>query len=629
MKKKLIFFLVISILLFSTFNVKSKDLKSFNDPEISTENKIYGFLIPLNSTHPNEMQINISTLINDLLRQDAEVYWSRTDRDIVSREFNALKIGINHFEKGCYFVAISNDSYKNLEIISILYSYNLNYKIKIFEAREELILLDVYKLQEPKIAIHAGTGSTIQWNAYYVLLKSSGFKNVEFLLWKDIPKKLNNESYGFNVLIWAAWIKGMWNFKESILENIKNTNSIKEIKDFVYRGNGYVGSCYGGIMTSFGNKIPLRFFKSKFILDFLDCYSIIPALPGTGGFTVKIVDSDCPVSYGLPKIIKTKYFHGPMFLMPRKNTYAFGVINDVVEEHWEYDKDIKNNFLKYLKMTLSINRPIWVSAKFGNGTVVSFGDHPEYNYWPVRGITDPSYPYRIAQNAVFYSSSKGPFIINATNFVDINNFNLKVKGPIQGQVLEEIEFDKEIEGAEQPYSLIWRFGDRQNSTDEKPIHRFKIQRPYYIVLSVLKKDNNISTAFLKTDIKDYPENIPPDKPIKVIGTNYIGRGETYQFVTKVNYSFNNSYWLSFDTGEGINLDNYTKDKFYSTQEYCGLIYRWDEIGTYDLKIKAIDENGNESEWSDPLRIEVRKKNNGLSKDIENKGKIQFLSEFFN
>jgi PKD repeat protein len=68
-------------------------------------------------------------------------------------------------------------------------------------------------------------------------------------------------------------------------------------------------------------------------------------------------------------------------------------------------------------------------------------------------------------------------------------------------------------------------------------------------------------------------------------------------------------WLKIDFGDGyISENNETTTLIQRSNGYTfyNVIYTWKKPGKYQIKAKAIDENGFESEWSDPYSIKIER-----------------------
>ena len=130
------------------------------------------------------------------------------------------------------------------------------------------------------------------------------------------------------------------------------------------------------------------------------------------------------------------------------------------------------------------------------------------------------------------------------------------------------------------------------------------------------------------------EGLPPLKPITPSGPTSGKVGKTYTYTTSTTDPDGDKLKYGFDwNGDGI-VDDWTG--FIDSGSIASKSHSWDEKGTYEIKVKAEDENGLESEWSDPLSVSMPKNKiinipflEFLEKLLQN-GKIlyQLIQQFF-
>jgi outer membrane protein assembly factor BamB len=114
--------------------------------------------------------------------------------------------------------------------------------------------------------------------------------------------------------------------------------------------------------------------------------------------------------------------------------------------------------------------------------------------------------------------------------------------------------------------------------------------------------NNLSSLNSINLIISRSINSPPNKPI-INGpiSGKIGNKYNYTLVSVDNDDDNISYYV--DWGDKIN-SGWTRF-LPSGQEY-NISHIWKKEGSYEIKVKAKDEYGNEGEWSDPLIVSMPK-----------------------
>lgn len=374
---------------------------------INEEERCYGILVPLprgkNLPH-NGIQQGICNLINDLLRMNITVYWAAQNFTVLSIKTADNSLSNKLFERGTFIIPFTGDLSTDVLIASIVRDYEAKSEIEAFFPVEvfhimEPVLLDVFSLNYPKIACNFGLNvAHLDLFFYLDILRLGGFLDYQLLVDDEIDERLNH--FDFNIFIWPGGFTDLaTSFKTSV-----NLRSCNAIRNFVYSGGGFIGSCYGAGAASSGMIFPINFFQSRTIylpaLGFLSLTSssFIPVV--CGGFTsVKLTNCSHPVSFGLDKIETTFHGGGPVFspVFMDKNTQSLGVLDDLQIEWWEINIDHlpQSCIEKYIDCV--IGKPLWISSKFGEGNVVVFGDHPEVNL--------PAKKDRIVHNTLFYTAS--------------------------------------------------------------------------------------------------------------------------------------------------------------------------------------------------------------------------------
>ena len=80
-------------------------------------------------------------------------------------------------------------------------------------------------------------------------------------------------------------------------------------------------------------------------------------------------------------------------------------------------------------------------------------------------------------------------------------------------------------------------------------------------------------------------------------------GQPYEYTATTIYDVNPPLYYRFDWGDGTFTDWLGR---YDSGEPCVASHTWKEKETYDIKVKARDVDGWESEWSDPLSVTMPK-----------------------
>ena len=102
-------------------------------------------------------------------------------------------------------------------------------------------------------------------------------------------------------------------------------------------------------------------------------------------------------------------------------------------------------------------------------------------------------------------------------------------------------------------------------------------------------------------------NNPPNKPSKPSGPTSGKAGTSYTYSTSTTDPDGDQVYYWFDWGDGTNSGWLGP---YNSGQTVSASHTWSERGSYEIKVKAKDTNGAESEWSDPLPITMPK-NKGL------------------
>ncbi len=92
------------------------------------------------------------------------------------------------------------------------------------------------------------------------------------------------------------------------------------------------------------------------------------------------------------------------------------------------------------------------------------------------------------------------------------------------------------------------------------------------------------------------ENNPPDKPSKPSGKTKVDPGKMYTYKTSTSDSDGDQVYFMWDWGDG-NFSEWLGP--YDSGEECETENYWDEGGKYDIKVRAKDEHGAESDWATP------------------------------
>ena len=399
-------------------------------PEQPMSSHCYGFLVPLpagtDTTQETFVNSQARQLINDLLRERIMVYWSAEDFSAQSQIISSGSPIENIFyKKGAFIIPFSSNISTTALITAIVTDYNSSSEIATGEnplvpvyLLMEPLNLTAYELVEPKIAQQLGTPTRYGWPCYLLIAEAGGFLSMEFLLDNETPS-LN--THDFNVFMWP-YDPTPGNVFEQ-LQSLTNTQSCNAIRAFVRNGGGYIGSCYGALAASSGLVFPVPFISlGRAYLPNLSCSPLHISLSLTDTLmsrqfiledalfvtTATITNPDHPLAYGMNTTVK-EFFKGPWFTWVGKDTNTIARLDDMVDE---------NGYTAPLLRGRVLGTPNWVDSHFGKGTVVLFSTHPEFvNNISLlfEGFTwdgDKYYGRRVVQNALFYTTAKGPWSIH-------------------------------------------------------------------------------------------------------------------------------------------------------------------------------------------------------------------------
>lgn len=198
---------------------------------------------------------------------------------------------------------------------------------------------------------------------------------------------------------------------------------------------------------------------------------------------------------------------------------------------------------------------------------------------------------------------------------------IKLKYPKDGEMLKDtviIEWnaiDSE-DGDDLPiYLYICNDGESYYSLTDNPVENtgeynwHTTTRPdgeYILLIEAVDSDNNVGHDSVSFKIKNHeepPENNAPVKPNRPTGETEGKIDEEYTFISSTTDIDGDQIYYKWD------WDDETSGWLgpYNSGETCEGVYIWDDEGSYDIKVKAKDQYGDESPWSDPLTISMSKK----------------------
>ncbi len=606
MKIKILSIALVSLLLFSCILT---NISALYTKEIKSEvnNSCYGYIITVTKNQTNDLQINITKTVNELLKAKIEVFWIKNEINVSSKNFNeSSSVKINNFKQGSFIIPFCKNQSMNTKATTILYKYYFGESVTIFRLMQTLENIELYQLFEPKIAIH--NGPEVLTYSYARCLREAGFESYNFLNWDEIPKKLNNKEY--NTFIWG----GGWGVRSRLkmfIEPLKFKKVINKVSNFVRNGGGYVGSCYGLDSSS---KIGCDF-EPSFINPWMLMRRLLKLkLISYGVVIQKVVNTNNPVTYGIDEYIPIWHDSDAFIDSYGPNTEPIAKYYSVAENYpWNPKTPdfLKNLYWKNFEGKISI-----LSSKLEKGKTVSFHSHPEM-YFYVEKYSKYTCPPRLVHNSIFYVTSKGPIYKNITERLEFSNIEININDIFNKNVGDLNDFQCNIINGTNPYIYYWNFGNNISSTNSNPSHRYLEPGNFSVILTVIDKNNRIGVDRLELNINGSSiiVNNPPDKPIEQNGNRITKLKKTFYLTISANDPDNDPFWYKLKIKK--DEDDWKEMPLYSYLEVNKSSYflwesnqnyerdtRIDELGTYLIKVKAIDVHGAESEWSNPVEIIV-------------------------
>jgi PKD repeat protein len=584
------------LIIFSSANISVGD----------ENNKVYGFIIEVTSDQTYSMQANITRLINNILHENYSVYWITEDYKIKTQRItldNNEKSHSKNFKKGSFITPVSTNSLDNKKIASLVYLDGIGSKVNAYAIKESLKNIKVLKLNEPKILHYEAKG--VDGYSYRRLLRQGGFYQQEILEADDLLINLTNNNYNLVTIGGGSGVIIDMYHDTLTSTGLKVT---KKIREFVRNGGGYIGSCYGAHRAASGTKRPIGYPKIpefNFYMNFLPIQMrivdnpVYRALPGAGDITIKLENSNHPVTFGLPQIIRNhNYLAGPMFLektVGESNTVNIASIQEIERENWSWNSlmdycfwwksdlvpdEVKTSLAeKWIEK--SIGKTIWVAGEFENGKLVAFGGHPEYT-----DVNDDHMrwgePPRIVYNSVFYVTADKSSTVNIEKSFSFSILDVNTGGPYTTLEDNSVYFKGSVNSGKSPYSWYWVFDrrydyyniDMEYENRQNASNYYEYYGDYKACLRVI--DANGDFGCNCTTIKVFPEYYDFQILIDVPFDGYVG--EEIDFRCKIENSYR-QYNYSWNFGDGNT----------SNEKYTEHIY--EAPGRYEYSITAENEYG--------------------------------------
>ena len=134
---------------------------------------------------------------------------------------------------------------------------------------------------------------------------------------------------------------------------------------------------------------------------------------------------------------------------------------------------------------------------------------------------------------------------------------------------------------------------------------------FNIAQNTLYIDSNHPSCIILPEIEQGQPSSPPKKPTKPKGTRFIRYDTYHEYSSSAIDLENDQIYVLFDWGDGSSSGWLGP---YNSGEKVKAIHKWTSKGTFEIRTKAKDLTGAQSEWSDPLSVTMFK-NKYLNQEI--------------
>ena len=177
-------------------------------------------------------------------------------------------------------------------------------------------------------------------------------------------------------------------------------------------------------------------------------------------------------------------------------------------------------------------------------------------------------------------------------------------GPTEGMVGESYTYStnavSDPDGDIVKYKFDWGDGDDSGwlSSPEAASHSWSAKGGYDV--KVKAKDNFGATSDWSGSLTVNIANDPPEKPSTPSGPTSGKEGNSYTYSTSTTDPDGHRVKYCFDWGDGET----TWTSFVNSGQAASASHTWDTQNDFQIKVKAQDEYGEESEWSEPLSVSM-------------------------
>ncbi|HVQ01345.1 MAG TPA: NosD domain-containing protein [Candidatus Thermoplasmatota archaeon] len=369
---------------------------------------ISGERLPITS-----IQQGITNAVNDCLRMNIPVYWAATDFTILVKKAGTNTSEIHTFEKGTFIIPLTGNLSIDILIASIVYNYRYHNPIEQYYPVSYYLLMEpihlsAYRLNAPQIVYYLGDEIVWDWLVFhYDAMQQAGFLNIDFFLDGENTTRLTTDNYN----VFVCLRRGVGQGYSSIIASAFDTQKTSAIRSFVQRGGGYIGVKYGAAAASSGPTMLLGILKTllKRPLAFTGL-SLTNSSFTMGRYscvmTVKIINETSPITFGLSNNVTTMCEGGPIVTWAGQHTHPVATIEDVsIPFNPVLSSPSSYKTFEQWRQRV-IGKPLWLTAEFGKGKVVTYGDDLSVHY--------PERNDRVFDNSIFYVTADVVHQMNCT-----------------------------------------------------------------------------------------------------------------------------------------------------------------------------------------------------------------------
>jgi hypothetical protein len=192
-----------------------------------------------------------------------------------------------------------------------------------------------------------------------------------------------------------------------------------------------------------------------------------------------------------------------------------------------------------------------------------------------------------------------PFIEDAPVITHVNIEGNKKVG-------SEVSFKANVMSGNKPFRWFWDFGDGFVSSDAEPVHSYYEPGSYVIKVKVMDSQDLVSNEF-KTNI----EILGAENPFidDFTGDTKVKEDEEGEYqITGIDPS-GQQLKYAFDWNGDDVIDEWSE--YYNSEEICTMKHKWEDEGSYTIKVKAINKLDLESDYVT------------LTVNVEDKARIYF------